>query len=61
MAETRTVNKIKLIDNTVVNLSNGITLNLPDTMSLTIVGGTVTLISGTTSDYLLTIQEAPAS
>ncbi len=58
---TSTVSKIKLIDGTIVNLSNNIQVVLPAngeynvTWEVTNLTGNVTKISGTTDDYLLTV------
>lgn len=66
MAELLTpVSKIKLPDGTIVPLSNTLKLSIPElceanvTWNITNFTGTTSLISGTTADYLLTINEQP--
>lgn len=63
MSETTPISKIKLIDGTVVNLANVVQLEIPElcsayvTWNISGFSGSVSQITGTTDDYLLTINE----
>ena len=60
--ETGTIDSIKLIDGTVVNLSNVLSIDIPELAEVKVypqygtLDGTVEKITGTEDDYLLTLD-----
>ena len=64
--ETMTIDSIKLIDGTVVNLANVLSIDIPSLAEVKVypqystLDGTVEKISGTEDDYLLTLDNTPA-
>lgn len=62
---TVTIDKIKLIDGTIVNLLTNQNISIPDLAEVNLypqystLDGTVTLISGSTTDYRLTLAGTP--